>query len=153
MSSPISCGHMCVADSGSKGTSFASKKGSQTLKACAERLVFEEAERRIEELENNQLKAESFSTDETPPLLQNTAQLNSLVHPVLQILGEYLFQYDRSLNTPDPAHSPRPIYSTFTLNHSLCEWTALRIWQDILYISDDESIPGPASSAIIRLAL
>ncbi|KIJ38180.1 hypothetical protein M422DRAFT_259085 [Sphaerobolus stellatus SS14] len=34
------------------------------MKACAERLVFEEAERRIEELENNQLKAESFSTDE-----------------------------------------------------------------------------------------
>ncbi|KIJ45377.1 hypothetical protein M422DRAFT_251149 [Sphaerobolus stellatus SS14] len=72
------------------GASFASKKGSQTPKACAERLVFEEAERRIEELENNQLKTESFSTDEMPPLLQNPAQLNSLVRPVLQILGEYL---------------------------------------------------------------
>ncbi|KIJ25071.1 hypothetical protein M422DRAFT_273991 [Sphaerobolus stellatus SS14] len=36
------------------------------------------------------LKAESFSTDETPPFLQNPAQLNSFVHPVLQILAEYL---------------------------------------------------------------
>ncbi|KIJ34413.1 hypothetical protein M422DRAFT_263556 [Sphaerobolus stellatus SS14] len=117
------------------------------------RLVFEEAERRIKELENNQLKAESFSNDETPPLLQNPAQLNSLVRPVLQILGEYLFQYDQSLNTLDPAHSPTPIYFTFTLNRSLCEWTALRVWQDVPYISDDESIPGPANFAIIRLAL
>ncbi|KIJ25148.1 hypothetical protein M422DRAFT_273925 [Sphaerobolus stellatus SS14] len=39
-------------------------KQERVVKACAERLAFEEAERRIEELENNQLKAESFSTEE-----------------------------------------------------------------------------------------